>query len=191
MKLNEIMEEIDLLVPNAFDEGRKLRWINQAQRQLYHDYPTLVTKKEIPLSAGQKTFSLPADCQQPRIETLLVGEWEYVYEEIEEHPEYRTFTIIDNQVNIYPIPSQSTTVNLYYKPTAVDLTVAELDSVPSFPEDFHELLVFGGAYRVAQRIQDYKLSAELEGRYQVLAREAAKRVTKPKRKTTVIQRGWS
>lgn len=190
MKLNEILEEIDLLAPNAFDEARKLRWVNQAQRQLYHDYPTMNTKKEIPLIPGQTSFPLPSDCQQPRIEALLIGEWEYTYEEIEERPEQRTFTVIDNQVNLYPAPTQNTTANLYYKPTAVDLTIAELDSVPVFPEDFHELLVYGGAFRAAHRVQDYKLAGELEGRYHLLAKEAAKRIMKPKRKITVIQRSW-
>lgn len=190
MKLSEIIEEIDLLVPNAFSVDRKLRWINQAQRQLFHDYPTFLTKKEIPLSQGNNTFPLPADCQQSRIETLLIGEWEYVFKEVEERTEHRTFTVTDNQVLVYPVPSENVTVYLYYKPTPIDLKEADLNSVPVFPEDFQELLVFGGAYRVAQRIQDYALSTELEVRFQNLSREAVKRITKPKRKTTVIQRGW-
>lgn len=190
MKLKEILEEIDLLAPNAFSLDHKINWINQSQRQLIHDYPTFLTKKEIPLTRGVKSFPLPVDCQQARIELLLVGQWEYDYEEIEELPEYRTYTVFDNQVNFHPTLTDDTTVVLYYKPTPVDLTIADLENTPAFPADFHELLSFGGAYRAAQRTQDFKLAAELEVRYQGMAREAAKRITKPKRKTTVIQRGW-
>lgn len=190
MILEEILEDIDLLVPNAFAADRKIRWINQAQRQLYHDYPMIVTKKDISLSPGVDTYPMPADCQQSRIETFLVGDYEYIYEEVSERPEYRTYTVIDGQMKVFPVPNQPGTATIYYKPNPVDLTENDTQAVPAFPEDFHELLVYGGAYRVAQRAQDYKLVAELEVRYQNLAREAARRLTKPKRKNTVIQRGW-
>lgn len=190
MNLSDILEDIDLLAPNAFAAKKKINWVNQSQRQLYHDYPMLVTKQEIVLTPGNDTYPIPADCQQAKIETFLVGDFEYVYEEVSERPEYRTYTIIDGQFKIFPVPNQEGKAVLYYKPTPVDLTENDLEGVPAFPEDFQELLVFGGAYRVAQRNQDYKLATELELRYQSLAREAAKRLTKPKRKNTVIQRGW-
>lgn len=190
MKLSEIIEDIDLLVPNAFSIDKKIGWINQAQRQLFHDYPTFIVKKEIPVTMGNGTYAIPADCQQSNIEIVLVGNTEYIYSEVKERPEYRSFTVLEGNMVLYPIPQTDGTMTLYYKPTPVDLTVNDMANKPVIPEDFHELLVYGSGFRIAQRTQDFKLSAELEVRYQNLAREAAKRNTKPQKKTTAIHRGW-
>lgn len=190
MKLIEIIEDIDLLVPNAFSYAKKIGWINQAQRQLFHDYPNFIAKKEIPVIMGQTEYALPLDCQQSNIEVVMVDGFEYIYSEVKERPEYRSYTLLDGLI-IHPVPSTAGTLTIYYKPTPVDLTSADTEKPPVIPEDFHELLVYGCGFRVAQRTQDYKIATELEVRYQNLAREAAKRNTKPKRKTTVIHRGWS
>jgi UDP-N-acetyl-D-mannosaminuronic acid transferase (WecB/TagA/CpsF family) len=39
MNLQEIIEDADLLVPNSFPITRKVRWVNQIQRQLYREVP--------------------------------------------------------------------------------------------------------------------------------------------------------
>lgn len=190
MRLSEIIEDIDLLVPNAFSITKKIGWINQAQRQLFHDYQTINIKKEFPITRGNAVYPLPADCQQAKIEILMVDGYEYIYSEAKERPEYRSYTILDGDIVLNPIPQNDGSFSLYYRPTPVDMTINDLESVPVIPEDFHELLVYGCGYRVAQRTQDFKVTAEIEFRYQSLAREAAKRNTKPKRKTTAIHRGW-
>lgn len=188
MKLSEILEDADLLAPNAFSIDQKLRMANQTQRQLFYDYPLGDSVQNINIVSGQDTYTFP--CEQQDIKSLVVGDFEYSQSSMPLEKR-RSFGILDGNIVIYPMPTANTTAKLYYQKTLTDLTPADLNTVPPFPVDFHELLVLGIAYRLAQRVQDYKLAGELEVRFKNLAVDAASKITKPVAKRVRILRSWS
>lgn len=70
-----------------------------------------------------------------------------------------------------------------------DIREDQLTYVPRFPQDYHELLSFGVAKRMAERVQDFKIAGELEVRYQALLKDAIK-FTTPKIKSVTRTRQW-
>jgi hypothetical protein len=190
MKLRDILDDIDLLAPNAFSAEQKVNWVNQTQRQLYRDYPIWNTVFRFPVKEGKADYLMPSDCLQDRIEGLFIGDYEFIYSAPKERPSYRTYTITDGRIMVHPVPGEEKEARLYYEPSIKDLSAGNLEGVPSFPEDYHELLVLGGAYRSAQRMQDFKLASEIEVRFSRLAQEAQRNIVKPKPKKTSVVRGW-
>lgn len=187
MKLSEIVEDADLLVPNAFTREQKIRMANQAQRQLFRDYPLNSTVFTFSVKAGVDTYSIPANCLQENIADVLVNGQNYPFTTPGSSKGYQ---IVNDKLILAPSPYQDMTGKIYYKAALPDLTVNEWNDTPDFPEDYHELLVLGIANRIAERTQDYKQAAELDGRFRRLAIEALTKMTKPKAKRTRISRGW-
>lgn len=191
MKLSEILEDADLLAPNSFSIAQKVKWLNQTQRQLYRDYPLWNKVYSFSVTGGKSVYPIPSDCQQDGIEAVVIGQSEYAYAGLVGSTEYRNYSLVDEKLNLYPIPNDSAQGKVYYRPSPVDLTSSDLEAVPSFPEDYHEILSLGIAYRMAARIQDYKLSTEIEARFRNLANEARLNLVAPKPKRITVARRWS
>lgn len=56
MNIQEILEDSDLLVQNAFPNARKIGWFNQIQRQLYRDMPNSFSSPPQDIKEEQMTF---------------------------------------------------------------------------------------------------------------------------------------
>lgn len=70
-----------------------------------------------------------------------------------------------------------------------DVREGQFTFVPRFPLEYHELLVFGIAKRMAERVQNFDLAQQLEVRYQNLLLDA-RTFTVPKVKKVTISRNW-
>lgn len=76
-------------------------------------------------------------------------------------------------IYVYPAPASDYTVTLRYYKRPTELS-ADAD-VPEIPEEFKELLVVGGAYRVFQVKDNYDKAAILENKYMELLQKLAVR----------------
>lgn len=76
-----------------------------------------------------------------------------------------------------------------YSSPPSDIREEQLTFVPRLYPDYHELLSFGIAKRMAERVQDFTLAGEIEARYRQLLQEAEKNTT-PKIKKVTIKRNW-
>ena len=56
MNVQEILEDADLLVPNAFTESQKIRWLNQVQTQIYNDIKTEAMEPPAPITEDYPEF---------------------------------------------------------------------------------------------------------------------------------------
>lgn len=193
MKLFEIIEMVDSLVPNSVPIKEKVKWINQIQNNLFRDYPISEAVQPLIVKRGQQFFPLPVNCAEDRITEVIINDRHYPFVPRSDNENVPNFfcTFVSGTLMIYPAPDQQTTGFLYYGARPNKLSEDDMDAEPTFPEDFHNLLVFGCCSLVA--LTDEKtggLSSTYDGKYQELANKADLKLTRNRQKTVNIVRGW-
>jgi hypothetical protein len=190
MQLKEILSDVNLLVPNSINDQSKVRWLNQVQRQMYRDYAFPITSQHFETEPGRSLYLLPDNCDRDRIINVVVGDREYTYKSVDQDAGSYCYTIIEDQLWLYPTPSTWTDAYLNFKPRPRDLRVDMQDAKPDFPEDFHELLVLGVALRVARASQNPQLTRELQGDFDALEIQAKRKLRSHRQRRVNISRGW-
>lgn len=193
MKLSDVLNTVDTLVPNALPTSLKIQWVNQIMNQLHRDYPFPDAVHPFQTVVGEAAYILPFDVSEDRIAHLVIGEEEYPYSPLAVTDTYDKFwaVVVTGDILIHPVPKKVEDGVLYYRPRPVQMTEADLDDTPSFPADYHELLVFGVAARVAKVSKDtLDLVSMYEADFQQLAEKANRMLTKRKPKTVTIMRAW-
>lgn len=173
MTLDEILQDVDLKVPgNGIENKIKVMWINQVQRILYRDYPLPEAVYKFQTLVDEPLYPLPTDCAEDRINTLLVNNVEYDYLSDNEDAKERFWSTLAGNLFLYPTPTEVVDVLIYYGPRPVDLSETRLTEVPTFPEDYHKLLVLGCAIECAKAIDDVAKANNLTQDYMELAAKA-------------------
>lgn len=190
MLLKEILLDANLLVPNSINDALKVNWLNQIQGQLYRDFAFPNTSKAFTAEGGINLYTLPTDCSRERITSVIVGENDYEYRTVDQDITEHCWTIIDGNLFIQPTPTQDVTAFLNYRPSPQEMRIDMQDETPDFPEDFHEVLVYGIGVRIARAQQQHDLANQLKATYEEL-REAAQRELRPARNKKVqMNRTW-
>lgn len=172
MNLQEILDEIDSEVPNAFSVKQKVRWINQTLRRLYRRFtlPDLVDKFQT--TASVAFYPLPENCPQDRVTAITVDATPYKYKSGSEQAPCNFYTFVQGQIMLYPTPDKVMDVLVFFSPSPKDLIETDLKSVPNFLEDYHRLLVLGAAIECAKRIPDVTMANNLTADFNELIKEA-------------------
>lgn len=193
MKLLEIVETVDTLVPNSVPLTTKIGWVNQIQNQLFRDYPVPEAVYAFAVQRDQQFYTLPKDCPQDRISELVIDNRKFPFvpridsEVVEDY----FCSIVSGTLMIYPNPTTQALGFLYYKPRPVQMTADMMEEEPSFPSDFHELLVFGTASRVAKTKPDTLGQAQqFDMDYRLLAEKADLVLRGSKPNKVAITRRW-
>lgn len=194
MKLHEIIETVDTLVSNSILPETKVTWLNQIQNQLFRDYPMPEAVSPFVLNDGQQFYPLPADCPQDRISEVVVDNKRYPFiPRLDSEYQMDAFcTFVSGTLMIYPNPTKQELGFIYYKPRPVQMTVEMMEDEPTFPSDFHELLVFGVASRVAKSdANTLGQSQVFDNDYRILAEKADLVLRGAKPNKVTITRGWA
>lgn len=190
MLLKEIIADVDLIVPNSINDMTKVRWLNQVQRQVYRDYAFPDTSHAFTSEVGKSLYLIPDNCDRDRITGVVVSGKVYEYRSVTQDIADYCYTIVEEKLWIHPVPVKAEDAYLNYRPRPRDMRVDMQDAVPDFPEDFHELLVYGVALRVSRASQDYKLTRELEDTFILLEQEAKRKLRVPKKRHVKIREPW-
>lgn len=195
MNLQEILTTVDTMVPNTLPPGIKIQWINHIQNQLFRDYPVPEAIYPFRTQLGKQFYTLPEDCAEDRIKELVIGKETYPYVEQgaeTNYPPERFCSIVTGTLFVHPKPDRAESAFLSYKPRPVQMTADKLEAVPSFPKDYHELLVWGCASRVAKtNPEQLNLANVFDMDFQRLAAKADKDLRKKKQKQVTVSRAWS
>lgn len=143
MDVQEIFDEVLLLIDHDITPEQQINKLNQLSRQLFREYP--VPDKIYKFTMDDTSYgyyAVPADCAEDRIRVVIVNgtEYEKVSPEIQSVGGPFCMVFLENLFVSPNVPDQD--AYLYYGPRHVTLTVDDLDAVPSFPEDYHEILVY-------------------------------------------------
>lgn len=192
MNLREILSMVDAMVTNDLSPSLKISWINQIQNQLYRDYPLPEAIHSFHTIPNQAFYELPEDCREDRISHVMIGENKYPYVPQGFDIDASKFcSIVTGTLLIHPVPKQATLSFLHYKPSPNQLSAENLEEEPTFPKDFHELLVLGCASRVAKtNPETLALARIFDEDFLRLADKADRVITKYKPKRTLVVRSW-
>lgn len=190
MLLNEILLDANLLVPNSINDALKVGWLNQIQRQLYRDFSFPDTSHAFLAETDVSLYAIPDNCSRERITSVIVGDDTYDYVTVDEDVTGRSWTMIENNLWIHPTPIAPMQAFLNYRPRPDDMRVEMQDVEPQFPADFHEILVFGIATRIARASQDSNKAAEMDMQFQVLHDKAKKALRPSRQKNVRMSRTW-
>jgi hypothetical protein len=189
MKLSEILEDADLLVPNALTITQKIRYFNQIQKQLYRDYPMPTKSDLFYTEAGVSLYDIYV--QPDRVISVYINDDEYTLQDVTDTNQGKVYTFMDGELFIQPPPDSVYEGYILYEGEAEPLTEDELDSEPSLLPDFHELFVYGIAEKLAMVAQDYKTAGELNVRFGNIIQDARRKVQKTRATKTRNVRRWS
>lgn len=190
MLLKEILLDANLLVPNTLDDKLKVGWLNNIQSQLYRDFAFPNTSKAFIAETGINLYPLPSDCSRERITSVIVDEVEYLYRTIDQNLVDSCWTITDKNLFIYPTPNRDVPAFLNYRPSPQKMRIDMQDEKPDFPEDFHEVLVYGVAVRIARAQQDSARAAELKMTFDEIHESAQRELRSARNKQVRMNRTW-
>lgn len=191
MLLKEILLDANLLVPNTISDESKVRWLNELQGQLYRDFAFPNVSTTFTAETGKNLFTLPTDCSRERITSVIVGETNYEYRSIDQDVTDHCWTVMEErELFIYPTPTQTVIAFLNYRPRPQRMTIDMQEEKPDFPEDFHEVLVYGIATRIARAEQDTNRAVELKATFDELHEKAQKELRPARNKKVQMNRTW-
>lgn len=177
MNQGQIFDEVALLIDHDQTPAQLTGKLNQISRQLFRDFP-LPDKIYKFTTTAIPYYEIPADCPEDRIRCLVIDETEYekLSPEIQS-VDYPFCTVFVGSLYINPNPV-GRDAYLYYRQRHVDLSPDNLSLVPSFPEDYHELLVYGLAKWIASIQRDVDMVNNFQAEYDEIERKAKKGLKK-------------
>lgn len=155
MNLGQILERVDLLIDNNISTEQKVNTINEISKRLFRKFP--VPDKFYKFETTSiPYYDLPKDAAEERINSVIIDGVEYVAVQPDNknpNPPERFCMVTAGKLFIHP-NVEGKTAFLYYKPRHVELYPNDLSAIPTFPEDYHELLVYGLAKWIAEIQRD-------------------------------------
>ncbi|MGE5631378.1 MAG: hypothetical protein ACM3TR_09815 [Caulobacteraceae bacterium] len=151
--VQDLITDIDTIMPNTFTNTDKVRWFNDLQRLIDKDktreviYES-VTVKDIP------TYALPSDCTIDRILYIGVAQekpadantpyQEYTYKGLNETFDgYNYFDGINGLFGLYPTPAESGySIRIIYEKKSTQFTTVNLNVTPDLKEEYHDIFKF-------------------------------------------------
>jgi hypothetical protein len=122
--------------------------LNQLSRQLFREFP-LPDKIYKFTTTAIPYYAIPEDCAEEWIRCVIIDDQSYDKLSPEIQSVNRPFCLV-LMGKLFISPNEAgKDAYLYYRPRHVALAVSNLDQTPTFPEDYHELFVYGLAKWVA------------------------------------------
>jgi hypothetical protein len=189
MNLEQILEDLDLLVPNSLSDEKKVSIVNQLQKQIYREFKFPKRYEEQTVS-GQVLYPLPVDCKPDQIHKVVVNDTLLEFDRDNFDKLKYLWQIEDNQLKLSDEPKKPTTLEIYYNSSPNELTVDDMLVEPDFPSDHHQVLVYGCAVQTAKREQQYDIANILQQDFALAFNMAKEQLRKPRKRRTTMTRAW-
>lgn len=169
MNLLQILEQIDLRVPNSQTPASKVLLLNEAQKQWFRDFKIPDEVQTFNTVAGLSFYPLPSASMA--YDTIKPGAFTvdgepYPYRLPGDEADGPFWSIIQGQLFLYPEPAGVATVYILHTPRYVDLSETDLAVAPSFPSDYHMLYVYAGCMGAAE-LEPNETNTVLRNTYQL------------------------
>lgn len=172
MNLGQILERVDLLIDNdGISTEQKVTTINEVAKTLLRTIK-LPDKKFEFTTTDEGVYNIPDDVDEHKIRYVMIGNARY-------YPDmpvpYRYFHVVAGKLYLYPnVPNQQAV--LYYQPKYIAVT--DMEDEPNFPEDYHEILVYGLAKWIAGIQRDIDMVNNFQREFDDLVRQMEIEYTK-------------
>lgn len=181
MRLGEILEDVKIRMPNAFEDDSLVRWLDSALRELYK---VLAVRDGFTFTAmgGQTIYPLPADIRCDLISAVVAGGKELTARRIgDEGFSQVWFKAAEGYIGIHPAPRRGEKITVWYfaRPQPL-MTVAEAEEAGvSFAEqeirldrDYEEMLKIALCITIAEAREDVALANNYKLSYNMLLARA-------------------
>jgi hypothetical protein len=175
--VQEILDRISLLIDHELTNAQVITQLNQLSLLMFRKMP-VPDKFYKFTTTSTPYYDLPTDCAEDRIRSVIIDdiEFEMVKPEDQDPPYYFCMVVV-NKLYVTPNTADQEAF-LYYKPRHVELVATDLTATPTFPEDYHEMLVYGAAKWIASTQRDVDLVNNFQREYDEIMRDAEKNLRK-------------
>lgn len=177
MNLQKIFAKVRLLIHTDLTDEQLCDELNEISKQLFRDFPLPDATYKFE-TTDVPYYDYPVDCAEDRIRVVIIDDIEY--EKLS--PEIQSVsgpfcTVLMNKLFISPNTS-GRDAYLYYLPRHVDMSFSNLQAVPTFPEDYHDRLVYGLAKFAAVIQRDIDLVNNFQSECDEIEKRAKKGLKK-------------
>lgn len=176
LSLQEIINEADVLVPNAYSNGDKVNWINILNQQFFEvvKIPRLYTFNTV---GGQAQYTLYNQIRSNNIDKVHVGNVIYRSFGLEDvQPTQNFFTYDDNNFTLalFPPPYGVLFAKVrYYQMATTSFISGNLTVPPDAPPEYHWTYVIGLCSYIAKAMDDISKANNYMSDYQAALNIAA------------------
>lgn len=175
----EILNDVDLRYRNTFTVSQKLVWMNEEQNELFEILEIDSPPVNFPLQTGVQFYPIPVGVEIDRIKTVSIQ-----VNDSSTTPDFRPLPFRMNDDNSYTYVSDlyytivggsffipNGTVNdrqiyIYMDSQPTVITTGNLNSEPSVPVRYQELLKLGLLKRIASARKDTLMRNNYDAEYQ-------------------------
>lgn len=157
LTIQQIINEADIRVPNAFSTANKVDWLNQVNQEFF-DVVKIPAISTVSVTSGISGYPLSAGVRAKNINRVTVGNVYYrniMFEQVNPGNNYWTFDDTTNQINLYPTPNSSGNgVVRYNKINTTTFLSTDLTKTPDAPDEYHWIYILGLCERIAKSMND-------------------------------------
>lgn len=155
--LQQIIDEVDAIVPNSFAITQKTTWLNELNREFFEVVKIPVTLQKV-FGPGESEF-LPSDIRSRNIVHIRIGNTIYLsiqYETVNPGHNFWIFDDVTRKLTLEPLPILAELGHItYYKTNTKTLVLSDS---PEAPEEYHWAYVLGLAEKVSKAMNDVTLA---------------------------------
>ena len=177
--VQQIINDIDVRMPNGVSLDSKIEWLNEALKATYHaigedNIAETLTVSGQPFYYLYDTLNNVDRIEYRQITAVTVNGQEYkpafMHDQLSG---YRYYKVDRDYFGIYPIPTQSDLkILIYYKHRPEEIKVDNLNAIPMVDEDYYELIKYGVMYRIAEAEQDIPSRNNYSNQYNEMLKNA-------------------
>lgn len=169
MNLGQIIERVDLLIDNdGISTEQKVTTINEVAKTLLRTIK-LPDKKFEFTTTDEGVYNIPDDVDERKIRYVMIGNARYYpVMPYETNVPYRYCYVVAGKLYLHPNVQNQQAV-LYYQPKYIAVT--DMEDEPNFPEDYHEILVYGLAKWIAGIQRDIDMVNNFQREFDDLVRQ--------------------
>lgn len=178
MNTGELIARVRLEIFNDLTDAQIVGRFNELSKRLFRRFvlPEAIygfQTVEIPY------YELPDDCPEDRVRCVVIDNVEYlkVSPEIQDPPSYFCTAFL-GALFISPNPGPCKDAYLYYRSKPITLDALKLETVPNFPEDYHELYVYDAAGWIAGIQRDTDMKNNFQTEYDSIYKDAERDLKK-------------
>jgi hypothetical protein len=160
LTIQQIISEVDALVPNLFDNAKKVTWLNELNKEFFEivKIPAIHLFSTI---SGVSTYELPNEVTSQKIEEIQVDQVLYKslqYDDVS--PGHNFWIAEDGDLELHPPPSLTGQKGIlkYSLGSRSIFTTGNLNIYPDAPKEYHWTYVLGLCERVAKGMNDVSLA---------------------------------
>lgn len=162
LTVQQIINEVDALVPNTFDIGKKITWINELNREFFEIVKIPAVHKFVTANS-QTPYIMPNGVRSYNVDRVLINLTIYKSMQHEEANPGHSYWLLDDatkELSLNPRPSIAGEVGLvrYSQMSKTTFLTTNLTAPPDAPEEYHWTYVLGLAERVAKGMNDVTLA---------------------------------